>query len=530
MAIVQISRIQQRKGLQVDLPQLAGGELGWSVDQRRLFIGNGTLVEGAPVIGNTEVLTEFSNILEFASTYTYQGAAAGYIAQTGPTPTAPVTQSIQSRLDSYCVITDFGAVGDGVTDCTEAINRALFQIYCRQTNTAVRRGIFFPAGVYLVTESILIPPYAFLYGEGARSSVIKLDLASDISTLNSYVARTADSLQQFGANIGTNSATPPQDITIEDMGFASLQTTDIFLVDQTLDISFNNCSFVGPLTQAQIVDPLQRGDIAGVRFNSTASLITTNCNFFECSFNNLTYGTYASDYIRDAAFTDCDFSYLYQGAYLGGPTVDSTIGGPKGWAFLHSTFDKIYEEGIVFDGVNLNISGYNSFYDVANHFGGDLGTPFAPCINIYSDNNVSIGDVFARPDPANLIFPRVNLHNTASTALTQGNMLQIGQYHRTSGGLLNTNGSASNENLFTISTVETSSFRVDYTFLRDTAKRYGSFTVVGGPNLNYSDDYTENIATGLTLTAVEGAGTIIVNYSTTAGSNGLFYYSITYLL
>ena len=63
MAIVQISRITNRKGLQENLPQLAGAELGWSTDSRRLFIGNGTLQEGAPVIGNTEVLTEFSEVI-----------------------------------------------------------------------------------------------------------------------------------------------------------------------------------------------------------------------------------------------------------------------------------------------------------------------------------------------------------------------------------------------------------------------------------------------------------------------------------
>ena len=63
MAIVQISRITNRKGLQENLPQLAGAELGWSIDSRRLYIGNGTLQEGAPVIGNTEVLTEFSEVI-----------------------------------------------------------------------------------------------------------------------------------------------------------------------------------------------------------------------------------------------------------------------------------------------------------------------------------------------------------------------------------------------------------------------------------------------------------------------------------
>lgn len=63
MAIVQISQITNRKGLQENLPQLAGAELGWSVDTRRLFIGNGTLEEGAPEIGNTEILTEYSNVI-----------------------------------------------------------------------------------------------------------------------------------------------------------------------------------------------------------------------------------------------------------------------------------------------------------------------------------------------------------------------------------------------------------------------------------------------------------------------------------
>ena len=63
MAIVQISRITNRKGLQENLPQLAGAELGWSTDERRLFIGNGTLQDGAPEIGNTEILTEFSELV-----------------------------------------------------------------------------------------------------------------------------------------------------------------------------------------------------------------------------------------------------------------------------------------------------------------------------------------------------------------------------------------------------------------------------------------------------------------------------------
>lgn len=60
MAVITVSKIQVRSGLQEDLPALDTGEFGWCVDTQRLFIGKGTLAEGAPVTGVTEILTEYS--------------------------------------------------------------------------------------------------------------------------------------------------------------------------------------------------------------------------------------------------------------------------------------------------------------------------------------------------------------------------------------------------------------------------------------------------------------------------------------
>jgi len=56
MAIVQISKIQQRSGNLVDLPQLDDAEFGWANDEKRLFIGKTNPTE------NIEVLTSYSNI------------------------------------------------------------------------------------------------------------------------------------------------------------------------------------------------------------------------------------------------------------------------------------------------------------------------------------------------------------------------------------------------------------------------------------------------------------------------------------
>ena len=56
MAIVQISKIQQRSGNIVDLPQLDDAEFGWATDAKRLFIGKTTPNE------NIEILTAYSKI------------------------------------------------------------------------------------------------------------------------------------------------------------------------------------------------------------------------------------------------------------------------------------------------------------------------------------------------------------------------------------------------------------------------------------------------------------------------------------
>ena len=59
MSIVQISKMQQRAGNLVDLPQLDNGELGWAADANRLFIGRSGNTFTSE---NIEVLTSYSAI------------------------------------------------------------------------------------------------------------------------------------------------------------------------------------------------------------------------------------------------------------------------------------------------------------------------------------------------------------------------------------------------------------------------------------------------------------------------------------
>ena len=525
MAIVQISRITNRKGLQTDLPQLAGAELGWSIDERRLFIGNGTLEEGAPVVGNTEILTEFSDILAFQTTYTYKGEAAGYTVQTGPTPGTPVSQSLQSWMDQWASVKDFGATGDGVTDDTEAINRALYQLYCREVNPQIRRTLFFPAGVYKINQSIIIPPYATLYGEGQNNSVIQM-AAGDDSALRAYVARTGDSLQQTGANIGSNGAILPQYVTVMDLGFKSDDAdVDIFLVEQATNCKFDRVNFLGPLTQSQLNTAVD--NTAAVRFASTASVVCQSIVFDKCTFAGLTYGIETDQQIKGVIVTNSRIGTLYQGIVLGAGTP--VLGGPNGCKIVHNFFDSIYAEGVFIGTVELNATGYNIFYNVGNHFNGTT-SPATPVITVNNANNICVADMFERDDVYATTYPRIDLSNVGGIGFVNGKYIELGpNVVETAPEAVLTNNS-SNQDLYTFDSTLTRSATMNYSITRDTGVRHGSFRVVptGGGTLTYDDDYVEDEIIGVTLSASQTGDDVTIKYTTTnTGVDGSITYSIS---
>ena len=531
MAIVQVSRITNRKGLAENLPQLAGAELGWATDERRLFIGNGTLQDGAPVIGNTEVLTEFSDFLLVNGAYTYRGEAAGYTVQTGATSGSPVSLNLQQWLDQFATVLDFGAVGDGVTDDTEAINRALYQLYCRESNPQIRRSLFFPAGEYLVNETIVIPPYAMLYGEGINSSVIVLDASSPTSTLSEYVARFGDSLQQTGVNIGNNGATPPRDIMISNMGFKSLELVDVFLVEDAEQCTFVDVSFQGSLTTADLVNAID--NTAGVRFASTLSLICNNITFRRCLFGGTTWGVNTPNQVSGVLITESTFDTLYQGILLGDPTPVN--GGPTGFRILGNVFDNIYVQGIIIAAnTEMNASGYNMFYDVGNHFGGTTA-PASSVIDFVGQNNVSIGDMFQRTTAYSGTYPRININAGVSIAIDGASQTQQGVYTRETGVRTTLTDNTVNQVILTFDATAVRAVQINYTITRGVNVRTGVYTIVAGTDasgtgLQGSDTGVENASTGVTFSVSETASIVSWRSTTTStGSAAIINYSVTRL-
>ena len=524
MAIVQISRITNRKGLQENLPQLAGAEFGYCVDTRRLFIGNGTLQEGAPTVGNTEILTEYSDLTDLLD-YTYADVVVGYAAQTGPNANEPVVRSVQAKLDDMASVRDFGAVGDGIADDTAAINNALYQLYCRESNPQIRRSLFFPAGTYRVTETIIIPTYAKLVGEGAESSFIILDANVDISSLTAYVARLGDSQQQTGANIGTNGAQPPQDIEISSMTFQSFVDTDVFLVDRARNIWFSNVYFVGNIGLPEIennsVTPVPELDC--VVFNSGTELVCTGIVFDRCIFANNAYAFEIEDNTKGVVVSNSYFQVLLQGCDVN----NASTGGVR---ILHSIFDNIFRQGIVYRN-SLNVSAFNVFYNVGYSIGSP--SPTTPVISFENDLNVSTGDLFERSDADAYNVPRITI--TQSSAVTGGQENQLGRYNRAAGRTFSIANNVSNQTIFSVKNDNIKAFKLFYTITRDTANRTGTLMVVSGPDdstnpVAFTDDFVENQDVGVTLTCTQVSSQVNVLYtSNNSGFVGTMTYSMSHL-
>jgi hypothetical protein len=591
VAIVQISRITQRKGLAQDLPSpLAGAELGWATDTRRLYIGNGTLQEGAPVVGNTEVLTEFSDILSFSTEYTYQGQSAGYVVQTGLSASTPISQSLQSRLDSTAIITDFGATGDGITDVTANINNALYQLYCRQVNPQIRRSLYFPARTYIISDTLNIPPYCNLYGDGPEGTIIyfyvqtwtstiayasgvlvkngssyyrsvaSVPIGTAISstsywtatTLPSYIFRTADSLQQTGANIGSNGASQPGSFEMSRMKFLTNMVHDGCYIEAAQDCAFESVNISGPETTSTLT--AITNNTACVRFNTTASYVCSNIEWNHGTFTGMIWGTNTDEQIEGVTFSNCSFDTLYQGVYLGNSSAPAV--GPTGFRIVQNNFDNIYAEGISIVNVGLNCSAYNAFYDVGNHF---LGTtnPATPVIDINGTNNVSVGDMFERTTQYSTgLHPRIQLNNlngvtlgmnvsnitfyqggaSPGTPYNYANQMAVGTYQRMA-GITDTlaDNISSARTLLTFDAVYIKAVKIDYTIVRGTAVRTGTYTIVAGTdasgtNLQGSDSGVQNSAPGQTFSVSETGSVVSWKYVTTStGAAGTIYYSVTKL-
>jgi len=525
MAIVTISRIQHRRGLKENLPQLSAAELGWAVDERKLYIGNGPVSEGAPAPGNTQILTEYSNILETAQTYSFKNSNSGFIASTGPSANSPIVRTLQNKLDDMVSVLDFGAKGDGATDDTAAINKALHELYCTQTFPSTNRRLYFPAGIYIVSNYIRVPPNATLIGEGPTNTIIRQTGNPNTITC---VMQTADSLQQIGGSIGTN-ANLPADIMISDMCLEA--NLDGIYIYNTKRITLSRVKIVGkdnrPATSLTSVAVTTPTSSKALYIAGSAVQPSEDINLVDCYLTKFNFGILQDDvdqFFQNIMITSATWENLYNGISL-----NLNNGISKNITVTSSVFNNIFEQAVNLGNVDNFASSFNYYQNVGNHYLGS-GNPASSIINFgtLTNHSASLGDLFDRPDADDLNYPRI-VGNGNTSNFQYGHVMGIGYLAQETG--LKTDLSDATTNGATPLSMNLTRYKhaqITYKIIRTGASRSGVLNIAfNGSSYIIDDDSTETGDVGVTFDIANDGTTAILRYTTTStGATATLHYAV----
>jgi hypothetical protein len=525
MPIVQISRIQHRRGKKTDLPQLAAGELGWVIDDQKLYIGNGTVADGAPAVGNTEIMTAGSSAFTTALTHTYKG----YLGDSTPIVTGAsgdVSRTLQARLDDYVSVKEFGAVGDDSTADVAAIQRAIDEIYSDtdQDDARSRRVLFFPAGTYKINASLTIPPYAHLVGEGPDKTIIK-------NSASAPALVTEDDDGQVFGNIGDSEATTPTQIQISNMTIRTTVAYGGLSIDNATKVFVNNVKFQG----TYVSGGSDASTSKGVTVRSTTALPCANVVFNQCQFTGFARLVDLSYDVTNVRFTNCDFSTAYYGALLGESVDGSTNGltkGPRDIHFNGNSWSTISQQAIYVKQTSTttgsqtrNVISYGNWYaeTVANNFDGVQSIAEVPVLQFDNDECTSILDFFERTDQRDTDFGDSTDPSNAPPEV-QG----IGLHRKAVKQItLSDNQSSATDTGIYLPGFNDKGVRITYKMNRGSKYRTGVFTIsAAGELCTHNDDYEETSDVGTTLSAktsdgdsTAGNDTIRVQYTTTSDSS-----------
>ena len=540
MAIIQISRIQNRRGLQENLPlPLASAELGWALDSQRLYIGNGATIEGAPRIGNTEILTEHSNITDLPTAYTFSGYEAGqYAINTGPSTLDYKTRSLQNKFDDIVNLRDFadtinyagaGGLGDGKLHGSDGIendaavfNRAITNLHNNpqvatafRDNPRLRRTLHVPAGVYVLNDIINLLPYVKLKGEGKDATFIVQTNASKACAVK---ATGSGDIR-------------PGNIEIEGMTIINSTANDVVQLDSAANVFFNRVRMQrGTWAPGEAITTMisSKATTLPVLPNSCVTisssvtipfpLFSNAIMFSNCDFIGATYGINAVGHVYNVNVTNGNFTYLYRGLNLG----DGSNPYPHEIKVSYSYFDEIYGKGIsapYVGSVQTNIvSAFNTYKDVGNesitYDPNTASVLIQPVIHLGGKNSYSIADSF-QPRHINST-PVINLDGEASYAILPDGMLQLGKQVSTAGQdttlVDDTSGTAG---IIGYHSPDTSSRPtiLEYSILRSTIQRVGTMKIaMFGSDVTFEDDYVETDNVGVTLIPVVSGDSIVLNY------------------
>jgi hypothetical protein len=323
MAVVQISKIQVRRGQKNSpsgIPQLSSAEFAWAVDSQELFIGNGSVAEGAPFVGNTKILTENDNILELISGYRFASNDISIINS--------VSRPLQSKLDEYVSVADYGAAGDGISDSIPAFEKAFSELF-RNNNSNYRKVLLVPNGNYFFSRDLEIPSNAIIQGETQENT--RLIFGSN------NIRLITDKGTGFS---GFSSTDRPQNIKIYNLTIS--RTTGQTDLSGLRNSIFENVSFIGNYEITSDTIGSIETDPSAVFWNNISpikGIVVTDINFKNCLFQSNSVSVKCLQRVSENTevnFDNCKF-------FIGNTSIfiDGIAGQLTSWKIKDCEFEEI---------------------------------------------------------------------------------------------------------------------------------------------------------------------------------------------
>lgn len=426
MAILEIAKIQVRRGEEnvTGIPQLDPGEFGWAEDTEHLYIGK-RISEGARDDNNTRILTENdqatiidnlgTTLRSFLSTSTIASTAT-YKYRVADAHIHANTSSISIKLDNSVSLTDY--LPDGLlishtpVDITATLNAAIQDLFNNSTYNSwqradARRKLIIPAGNYLVSSAIELPPYTSLVGEGQEITTLSLTTG----TVNMF--KTVDAQGNEWVDGMSDGVKRSREISIENMTlqYVDAQTTAtakaLLALDNVLDARIQDVFFktaidIASTTTYGLVDGgigiSVRGQGGGIEAGDVN--LCENIQINRCRFDSLYIGVECTGTVVRPVVTNSILSNLNKGLSL---YASDLLLGPTNGLFSNNRFKSIVREGIwVGTSTNrtMHVSENNYFIQVGNGTNLDdnstTSTNSTPVMSFYSEGNKTINDYFHR--------------------------------------------------------------------------------------------------------------------------------------
>jgi hypothetical protein len=397
MAVVQISRIQVRRGkenTETGIPQLASGEIAWAIDTQQLYIGNGSISEGAPAIGNTRLLTSADlvgerNILNIAD-YVYK-----------KDPNLP-PRTVQDRLDERVNFSSFNDTRPSKNKTMAANIQSAIDFLYKDT-LEKRATLEFGPGIYQFSTPIRIHSFTHIVGAGRGRTIFKYTgtgsafcLVNDQTTATMSPANTSENQCRFVNLTGFT-------LTLDNINATAMQLNSV------RDSKFSNLEVKG-----NWISNVQGQDYANSKafdLLSSTELIACNNNVFDnLIVSKFRIGINARGDINSNLIENCNFNRNEVAINFGQDADLSSYGqvyGPRNNIISNNFFKEIQKQGVkVYNGTG-NVSGQNKFTQVGDNFGNSLNAAYGVVefdvpgnliVNDSSDRHADLSnDLYSKP-------------------------------------------------------------------------------------------------------------------------------------